>query len=99
MKASTISRVIKANTKLDKSTTERGRVSDVVSEGYVCKQDGENVKVYYVSTSLNHNSEKGHEIFLERQHGALYLMNRVLKSKGYEVIKSNNLLIVKRGEK
>lgn len=93
MNASSISRIVRANTKLEKSSTGKGRVSDVSSEGYICQQDGDAVKVIYTASSLRY-SEKGWQEYLEREHGALYLMAKVLRRKNYAVIVFDNMLVV-----
>lgn len=93
--AQAISRAIKQGTKVSKSTVSRGKVSDVISEGYQCKQGVSSVKVYYLSSSLGY-SEKGWESFTEKQEGALYIIAKVLKRKGYTVEKSiNHITIIK----
>ena len=95
MNAATISKAIKAGTKVSKSTTERGRVSDVTAEGYVCKQVGDTVEVRYVSSSLGY-SNKGWESFAEKENGALHIIAKVLGRKGYAVTKDDNLLVVSK---
>jgi hypothetical protein len=97
MNSSSISKAIKASTRIDKSTTARGRVSDVTSEGYISQQMGEIVKVSYVASSLGY-SDKGWEIYQERQHGALYLIGKILRRKGYAVEQIGNLLQIKESK-
>jgi hypothetical protein len=97
MNSSTISKTIKATTRLERSTSSRGRVSDVVSEGYICRQVGERVQVVYISSSLGY-SDKGWEIYLERQHGALYLIGKVLRRKGYQITRDGNMIWIDGGQ-
>ena len=94
--AAAISKAIKQGTKVSKSTSSRGRVSDVVSEGYQCKQGGDTVEVSYLSSSLGY-SVKGWESFEERQAGALYIIAKVLKRKGYTVEKSHSHITITKG--
>ncbi len=94
--AAAISKAIKQGTKVSKSTSSRGRVSDVVSEGYQCRQGGDTVEVSYLSSSLGY-SDKGWESFQERQSGALYIIAKVLKRKGYTVEKSHNHITITKG--
>jgi hypothetical protein len=93
--AAAISKAIKQGTKVSKSTASRGRVSDVVSEGYQCRQDSDTVEVYYLSSSLGY-SDQGWHSFEERQSGAIYIIAKVLKRKGYTVEKSPNHITIKR---
>ena len=94
MNAATISRTIKASTNISRSETARGRVSEVRSEGFKVEQNGSIVEVYYISSSLKY-SEKGWAEFNEKQIGALYLIAKVLKRKGYLVERNENNVIVK----
>lgn len=94
MNSASVSRVIKASTHIDKSTTARGRVSDVTAEGYISQQVGEIVRVSYVASSLGY-SDQGWEIYRERQHGALYLIGKILRRKGYDVQRVGNSLEIK----
>ena len=94
MNASSVSRIIKANTNISRSETARGRVSEVVSEGFKVEQNGSMVEVFYIASSLRY-SDKGWQEFDEKQTGALYLIAKVLKRKGYSVQRNETNLTIK----
>lgn len=91
--AQAISRAIKQNTKVTKSSTGRGKVSTVTSEGYQCTQNGDTVKVHYISQSYGYSSQGWGELE-ERRHGAIYIIKKVLERKGYKVKQFDDYLTI-----